>query len=1222
MNTLLRDLIPIPEQVYKGDFVLRLTEGVERAEQTIDSYVVTPELALNFDEALGFLRSAVEERSSKATYLDGSFGSGKSHFMAVLDLLLSGYPKARAVPELAQVVAKHDKWMGGKKFLLVPYHMIGAKSLESAVLGRFVEHVKKLHPEAPTPGVYIAESLFRDAQNLRDRMGDESFFAELNAVQRAESGWGNVEEPWDARRFEDAVVAPSGSELRTRLVGDLVDGLLTSYAAAMKGQGEAYIPLDQGLSVISRHARDLGYDCVVLFLDELILWLASHAADMDFVRREIQKVAQLVEAQQSDRPLPVVSIVARQRDLRQLIGEHVPGSEQLAFTDMLGWWEGRLHKIGLMDRNLPTIAEKRLLRPRSEAARRQIDAAFEDLMRGRREVVETLLTTQADRDMFRKVYPFSPALVSTLVAVSSLLQRERTALKVMLQILVNQRDTLRLGDLVPVGDLFDIIAEGDEAFSEDMRLHFDNVKRLYHQKLQPLLLAAHKMGPDEIRALPREDARAVAFRVDDRLAKTLLLSALAPEVEPLRNLTAPRLAALNHGSIASPVPGREGQMVLTKLRTWAAEVGEIKIGDEPTNPTIALQVSSVDTESILQKAQVVDNPGERVRKVREILFRGLGIADHDQLFLVHEFLWRNTRRECEVIFKNISTLPLDSLRAREERWKVIIDLPFDHEHFSSADDLAKLQEFRDSGQPPSRTLCWIPAFLSHKSLKDLGTLVILEHVLAGDRFNDYASHLSATDRLSARNLLANRRSQLHERIRQALEGAYGVSKPPPDTVDESIELGDRVQSLDPTFRPQPPVGPDLGGAFLNLLEQALDHQYPAHPRFGTEIKLPVLKKVEEALQGQGDDPHRIFVDKTLRPLVHQVAVPLGLGEMGETHFVPGDFWKNHFLRKKAQDGGALTVEMMRRWTDDPEPRGLQSWVQNLLILWFAERENHRFLLHGGPPGPTSLDSLRDELHLEPIHLPSAEDWKAAGERIAAIFGIPAPALCSANSAARLADGVRAEAVGLRDACRRLAAALRERMELRGIDGSGSARVRTALATQALVEDIVASPPEEVIAVVARARVATSATAMGTSFRQAGAVVSTLENVNWRILESIERLSDARVAAAAEIRRRVDEALGADEYAMALQPILKRAQEDATDLLAPPEAAPAPAAETAVTRAAETISAPAAVASEGRESGLDLERARRLFRALEKRLGDEAAATLALEWKIGRGGRKA
>ena len=99
--------------------------------------------------------------------------------------------------------------------------------------------------------------------------------------------------------------------------------------------------------------------------------------------------------------------------------------------------------------------------------------------------------------MFRQVYPFSPALVQTLVAVSSLLQRERTALKVMLQLLVDQRDTLKVGDLVPVGDLFDVIAEGDEAFSEGMRIHFDNAKQLYHRKLLPMLERTHSLTRDE-----------------------------------------------------------------------------------------------------------------------------------------------------------------------------------------------------------------------------------------------------------------------------------------------------------------------------------------------------------------------------------------------------------------------------------------------------------------------------------------------------------------------------------------------------------------------------------------------------------------------------------------------------------------------------------------------------------------------------------------------------
>jgi predicted ATPase len=108
--------------------------------------VVTPQLVDAFDNALGFIKQSVESSGSKAAYLHGSFGSGKSHFMAVLNLLLAGNTQARSTPELASVVAKHG-WTHGKKFLLVPYHMIGAKDMESAILGQYAEYVRKLHPQ-------------------------------------------------------------------------------------------------------------------------------------------------------------------------------------------------------------------------------------------------------------------------------------------------------------------------------------------------------------------------------------------------------------------------------------------------------------------------------------------------------------------------------------------------------------------------------------------------------------------------------------------------------------------------------------------------------------------------------------------------------------------------------------------------------------------------------------------------------------------------------------------------------------------------------------------------------------------------------------------------------------------------------------------------------------------------------------------------------------------
>ena len=49
-----------------------------------------------------------------------ALASGKSHFMAVLHLILQGNPDARGIPELASVIQKHNDWIAGKKFLLVP----------------------------------------------------------------------------------------------------------------------------------------------------------------------------------------------------------------------------------------------------------------------------------------------------------------------------------------------------------------------------------------------------------------------------------------------------------------------------------------------------------------------------------------------------------------------------------------------------------------------------------------------------------------------------------------------------------------------------------------------------------------------------------------------------------------------------------------------------------------------------------------------------------------------------------------------------------------------------------------------------------------------------------------------------------------------------------------------------------------------------------------------
>ena len=1152
--TTIADIFDLPERVHQGDFVLRLSEGVERAEQTLSDYVVTEQLARCFDDALSLIGSGVGASTSKGAYLHGSFGSGKSHFMAVLTLLLRGDAVARSIPRLAGAVAKSNAWTTDRRFLVVPYHMIGATSMESAILGRYAEHVRAIHPEAPTPGFYQADRLFEDARSLRDNMGDAAFFHTLNDKIRdtskgGGSGWGALGNEWDAAGFAAALEAPPGDDERLRLVGDLIDAYFSAARTVDAANDERFVPLDEGLSVMSRHARDLGYDALILFLDELVLWLASHAADTAFVNREGQKVAKLVEAMQSDRPIPIVSFIARQRDLRELVGEHLPGAEQLGFTDVLNWWEARFDTITLEDRNLPEIVEHRVLRTKDAAARAELTAAFEKTARVREEILSTLLTRDGDRKMFRQVYPFTPALVQTLIAVSSLLQRERTALKLMLQLLVDHGHRLELGDIIPVGDLFDVIAEGDEPFTQAMRLRFDDARKLYRTKLLPLLESEHGVAAADVREGRTDSRKAASFRNDDRLMKTLLLSALAEGVEALRALTPARLSALNHGTVRSPIPGQESQIVLGKCRKWAAQVGEIKVSDDTANPVISLQIVGVDTESILENAKALDSHGYRIQKVRQLVYESLDL-DESQGWLpqTYEMQWRGSRRKCEILIRNVREMNSEEFRSSEGLWRIVIDWPFDERQHTPLDDLAQVRNFKARGEPAD-TIVWLPWFFTESTQRDLGRLVLLDQVLNGNRLNEYGAHLSQTDRDQARGLMVNQRDQMRTRIRNCLLVAYGISRADTDAVDDSHDLEGHFISLNPGLELRPPVAAGIGDALEDVFGQALTAFYPDHPEFGIEVRRPGLRRVLDVVERAVADPgKRVEVDRQARSEVRHIAMPLGLGPMGEMHFVLERNWLDELERKHAQHGGdTLSVRELRAWIEAPERRGLDREVQNLLILTFALQKGLRFSQHGQPAG-ASIEKLDDSLVLVAQALPDANDWERAVNLTYTLFGIETSPLMNAQNVAELADTLRRATDEHRAAAGALVDSLKGRLDARGISAKGTDRYRTAHATRSLLSALASVENDALVATLAKADVQTSDAAMAQCLKSAHDVAGAVAPDEWRVFDRTDKLAEPYRERVQEIAAKLNDALSRDEHVTQLAGVLQGCQTTALDLL--------------------------------------------------------------------------
>ncbi|HOX68634.1 MAG TPA: phage resistance protein, partial [Burkholderiaceae bacterium] len=590
--------------------------------------------------------------------------------------------------------------------------------------------------------------------------------------------------------------------------------------------------------------------------------------------------------------------------------------------------------------------------------------------------------------------------------------------------------------------------------------------------------------------------------------------------------------------------------------------------------------------------------------------------------------WRGTKREVELLYENVREMTDDRLRGRSGAWTVVLDFPFDDANFGPADDLARLGEYRGGD---TRTLVWLPSFLSNKALADLGRLVVLDYILQGDRFDNYAGHLSFVDRVQAKALAKNQLDQLRIKLRSQLEVAYGISTEPRDAVSNALSADQQFKSLDPTLSPRPPVGADFRAAFESLLGQLFAHQYPAHPEFETEIKASVIKKVwpevQKAIEATGQ--RGLVQDASTRKLVRAVVNPSQLGQMGETHLLIEPHWQARFAQSHARDGGGvITVAKLRQWIDTPAPMGLPLELQNLIILTFAATTNRRFVMRGGPYEP-SIDSLPDELELREQALPDAGHWQTAVQRASSLFGLTPAQVLNAANVGRLVDDVRQAATQKRDAAARLVAQVRDRAN-RYAPGVTGARQQTAESAQALLASLTQAAEGDMVAALASATLQTSDAAVGRTLGQAQVCADTLTNTRWDMFDAMRDLQDHRRDAAASVLSRLSEVLTSDEHVVPLKSRLEELERDAMRLLtaaAPPPPAPAPTPAgipTAATPAPVALPpAPAAmgpeVVEEKQQLHLSGAAAAAALDDLKARMAKDQDLELTLSWRLQRKG---
>ncbi len=1162
MQPLVRDLLDLPAHTENGDFVVKLTDGLAKAERTVRDYVVTPSIHESFNKALRLIGECLGDGSSRAAYLHGSFGSGKSHFMAMLGLLLDGDVHAWGHAKLQDLKPEYP-WTGKKKLLRVPVHMLGQPSLRDAVFDTYIATLRQERPGAPVPPLFVDEGLFEDAQNLRQRIGDEAFFGGLNeggSTGSSNPGWGDLDSSssWDAERFERTRGAEDIDERAA-----LVDRLCQTYFQNWAGTGSRYVDFDRGLAALTKHAHSQGYEGVLLLLDELILWLAGRISDRQLVTREVEHTVKLVEAQHGDRAIPVIAFIARQRSLTDLVGDRTLGADTVHLEEQLSHNQGRFTVVHLEERNLPEIVSQRLLRAKDSDSKALIDRSFAGIVDQVRRDWQTLLGAHGDQDAFRKLYPFSPALIDALVAISDCLQRERTALKMLADMLIEHLGDLPLGRVVPIGDLFDLVAAGDPIDEPSLRRKFERAKEIYQQKVLPALWRTHQTGTTEKCQRRRDDYRVslgcalcpqVACRTSNRLVKTLLLADMVPNLEAFRDLTVSRVVGLNHGVIHSPIPGQEAALAARQLREWASDIPELRVGDE-ADPSVRISLDAIDIEPILQRAAQADSDGSRRRILKDILFQQLGIAESREEDVTRDVLWKGTRRRCRILFGNVREMTARHFQASEnDDVRIVVDYPFDDKGHEPAEDVKVVEAFVDSHPEGSHTVVWLPSFFSADVQAKLGQLTRLLHIQRNP--SQYLAQLRAEDQERARHAIDNMAAQTTAKIRLALERAYGlVSLDEGDRdLDPARRLAKHFYCLMPDRTITGLVRTDFSPALEDLVDKVLHFRFPKHPHLGTKpVTNARLEKVRQAfaeLREQHGESIMLQSHPAKAELV-DIAIPLQLVEPTRSGVRLSPTRLDELDRARHQENlSTPTVGRMRQLLDPSQQVGLPTEVQDLLILCWAEHCD-RELRSLGQPVMARIGNLENSQELHAQDLPTTQQWQRGLELARALLGhSTSRQLLTAANLRQFVDELRSRAKPLRNDVEAVPQRLRNRLQALGTEPTG-ARLTAAIEAVQLLNILLEGEPAQVVRALATEKLASSPTAIGKAMGGASAQRRALENdLHLEVLTKASNADD-------QFRDQVVAALTSDEVAVELGPRLGQLAKEAMGQLGSLAPAPKP-----------------------------------------------------------------
>ena len=953
--------LPRAQDIRAMGFVIKLREADPAGDEVrklVDDYVITPAVQAELPKILDDMRQVHDRGEEYGRFIHGSFGSGKSHFMTMLALLLENVPAAwgkfrpiltehrTALQAHGREAADHEAWLPGANLLVVRIHMLSVRGrttgLDRAVYDAFNEALKR-RGKAPFEFLNV-DAVFDQVRREAEEYGDVV--------------WKRLQQGGIVGGREDFEGLAKGS---ARARERFARAWLT-----YKGQDAAQAGIDprwsEGLKRMGAHAKAQGFGGIVLMIDEFLLWLAEKTGQ-EFVR-EINDLNVIVDHNTGQRPAPIFVFVARQRNLQEFFPDLVDESK---IHEHIDHHAKRFELTKLQDVELRHIVRGRVLRPRDPGA---VSKAVAGLAERHKKILPALLAG-ADTDYLGDVYPFHPALIEMLVDVTSLMQRERSALRLLYELLVLHYPDLPLGEFLPVGSAFAaIFPESGVEASKKVELMQD-IHHQYYMRLAPAMLA---MLADEGTDFDDERRRAL-----DQVVKTVLLAEASPRLKQ-SGLTIERLVQLNSVDVEGETFRGRVRVAETDLLALSQKVPDLQVAGQGKTALVRYVLGRVSLGEILNRARSkVDNPAQRFK----VFWTGLkGALRLDGVKGFEEggpnegdwdLTWRRTRRRGHIKLGNVREMSYDDFDAPDGAFNVLIDYPWDEPGHTVDEDRLRATNVRKK-KGVLHTVCWLPRHMTPTELGVLTELAAVRYLLSDAGQEDLLETLAPQDRGKVLDQAGIRENTLVGQLEDLLKEVYVRH-------GEFLALISDVDAR----RPHETLAENL--AHITVL--LMDRRYPQHPDFLAEPKKRDLQVLLEWMVDAGETNVSVGYDEQTGKVLRVIGQPLELVNLGQTKAslrLDSRYIKDVLQRTdKDSVAWAPIAEHLR------DTYGLQPQVIDLFLAFLCLRD-HRALndLNGEPIAVDIGMSQTVRVRLQRGALVDAPEWHRLRDLGNQLFGLRRP----------------------------------------------------------------------------------------------------------------------------------------------------------------------------------------------------------------------------------------